>query len=45
MFEWYVVWCGSKNGYQKGHVFKRERGLSAQNVIPILDSIGGNQHK
>ena len=43
IFEWYVVWCSSKNGYQKD-VFK-EIGLHAQNTRAILDStvnkIGG----
>ena len=33
VFEWFVVECGSKNGYQK------EIGLDAQNLITILNSI------
>ena len=36
IFEWYVVWCGSKNKHQIGrHVFQ-EIGLSAQNMIVIM---------
>ena len=37
-FEWYVVGCGSKNGYQKD-VCLKEIGLRAQNMITILGSI------
>ena len=29
IFEWYVDWCGSKNGYQKGTCLK-DIGLCAQ---------------
>ena len=36
IFEWYVVRCGTKNGYQKD-VFERVR-LGAQNLITILGS-------
>ena len=32
-----VVWCGSKNGYQKNMGFK-ESGLHAQMVITIISS-------
>ena len=38
IFEWCVVRCGSKNGYQKDMCLK-EIGLHAQNMIIILDSI------
>ena len=46
--EWYVVWCGFKNGYYK-HVFLKEIGLLAQNMITILGSVvsiigGGGLH-
>ena len=37
IFEWYVVWCGTKNGYQKYICFE-EVGLRDQNMITILDS-------
>jgi hypothetical protein len=37
IIEWYVVWCGSKNGYRKTMLWK-EIGLHAQNVITILKS-------
>lgn len=33
IFEWYMIWCGSTNGYQK------EIGLCAQNNIAIVDPI------
>ena len=36
IFELYVVWCASKNGYQKDMCLK-EIGLHAQNMISILD--------
>ena len=39
IFEWYVVWCGSKNGHQKDMRLK-EIGLRAQNMITFLSSIG-----
>ena len=39
IFEWYVVWCGSKNEYQNYNVCLQEIGLRAQNVITILSSI------
>ena len=35
MFERYVVWCNSKDGYQKDVDFE-EIGLRVQNVITIL---------
>ena len=45
IFEWYVVWCGSKNKYQKDTCLK-EIGLHAQNMITIvasiIDLLGGN---
>ena len=37
MFEWYVVWCNCKDGYQKDVGFE-EIGLHVQNVITILGS-------
>ena len=37
-FEWYVVKCDSKNGYQKD-TCQEDIGLYAQNVITILNSI------
>ena len=44
IFEWYVVWCGYKNEYQKDMCLK-EIGLYAQNMITILsltiNMIGG----
>ena len=36
--EWYLVWCGSKNGYQKDMCLI-EIGLCAQIMITILSSI------
>jgi hypothetical protein len=36
-FEWYVVWCGIKNEYQK-FICLNEVGLRAQNMITILDA-------
>ena len=36
--EWYVVWCGSKNGYQKD-MRSKEIGQCAQNMITILGSL------
>ena len=38
-FEWFVVWCGSKNGHQKGITCSKEIGVHAQNMITILGSI------
>ena len=38
IFEWCVVGCGSKNGYQKNMCLK-EIGLHAQNLLTILGSI------
>ena len=35
VFEWYVVWCGYKNKYEKDICLK-EIGLHAQNMITIL---------
>ena len=44
MFEWYVVWCGSKNWHPK-EICLNEIGLRAQNMLTILGSrvnmIGG----
>ena len=37
IFEWYVVMCGSKNGYQKDMCLTKI-GLHAHNMITILDS-------
>ena len=37
-FERYVVWCGSKNGYQKDSEMN-EIGQHPQNMITILGSI------
>ena len=37
IFEWYVVWCGSKNGYQKD-ICLIEIGLHAQTLTTILSS-------
>jgi hypothetical protein len=36
--EWYMVWCGSKNGYYK-HMFLKEIELLAQNMITNLGSL------
>ena len=38
IFEWYVVWCGSKNGYQKGIMCLKGIGLCVKNLITILGS-------
>jgi hypothetical protein len=38
MFECYVVWCGSKNRYQKD-MNLTEIGQCAQNMITILGSM------
>ena len=38
IFEWYMVWCGFKNGYQNDMCLK-EIGIHAQNMITILGSI------
>jgi hypothetical protein len=44
IFEWYVIWCGSKNGHQ-GHKCFEVIGLCAQNrligVNSIVNMIGG----
>ena len=44
IFEWRMVWCGSKNGYQED-MYVEEFRPHAQNMITILDStvhiIGG----
>ena len=37
IFEWYVVWCGSKNKSQK-EMCLEEVGLCAQNMITIIGS-------
>ena len=37
IFEWRVVWCGCKNGYQKD-VSSKNMGLCAENMIATLDS-------
>ena len=39
-FEWRVVTCGSKNGYQEEIFKKKKIGLCAQNLLPILGSTG-----
>ena len=36
--EWYVLWCGFKNGHQKDTCFK-EIGLHAQNMITISGTV------
>ena len=45
IFEWYVVWCGSKSKYQKDKCSK-EIGLCVLNIITmlalIMNIIGGN---
>ena len=38
VFEWYVVWCGSKNKYLK-YTCLSEIGLGAQNSIYVLGSV------
>ena len=38
IFEWDVVWHGSKNGYRK-ETCSKEIGLRAQNMITILNPI------
>jgi hypothetical protein len=38
IFEWHVVWCGSKNGYKKHMCLKAIR-LHAQNMRAIMNSI------
>ena len=37
MFQWHVVWCGSKNTYQKD-MFVEEIRFNVENRIIILDS-------
>ena len=39
IFEWYVVWCRFKNGYQRGINCLKEIELGAQHVITILGLI------
>jgi hypothetical protein len=39
IFKWYVVWCGSKNGHQKGMMCLDEIGLCAQKTLAVLGSI------
>lgn len=36
ILKWYVVWCSSKNRYQKDIMFSLEIGLRAPNMITIL---------
>ena len=38
-FEWYMVWHGSKNGYQKHMCYKKQIRLHAQNMITIILTI------
>jgi hypothetical protein len=38
IIEWYIVRCGSKNGYQK-HMCLKVIGLFDQNILTILGSI------
>lgn len=38
MFEWFVVWCGSKNGYKKDMCIKREW-IACSGFVAILCSI------
>ena len=38
-FEWFVIWCGSKNGHQKGIMCLKEIGHRAHNMITIPGSI------
>ena len=38
MSKWYVVWCGSKNKYQKDTCLKEVK-IYAKNLISKLDSI------
>ena len=38
MFEWYVVWGGSKNGHQKVKCLK-EIGQHVHNIITILGAL------
>ena len=35
LFEWYVIRCGSKNGYQK-YTCLEKRGLHAQNMLTMV---------
>ena len=39
IFEWYVVWYGSNNRYQKGIMCLEAIRLRDQNMITILGSI------
>ena len=43
IFEWNMVWCGSKNGNLKDMCLK-EIGLRAQNMMFVLSS-NYNQHE
>ena len=36
MFEWYMVWCGIRDGYQPINTCSQEIGLCVQNRIAIL---------
>jgi hypothetical protein len=38
VFEWYVVWCGFKNGWHKD-MFLKGIGSHAQTMIAILGSM------
>jgi hypothetical protein len=38
ILEWHVVWCGSKNRYQKDMCLK-ESGLCTHNIISIVGPI------
>ena len=37
MYQWHVVWCGSKNTDEK-YVFVKEIRLHVENMITVLDS-------
>ena len=36
IFEWYVIWCRSKNWHQKRHHVIKEIELRAQNMLIVL---------
>jgi hypothetical protein len=36
IFELFVIWCGSKNGYQKGIMCLLNIGLHPKNMITIF---------
>ena len=38
IFEWYVVWCGYKNGYQKGIMCLKEKRSCVNTLITNLGS-------